>query len=270
MLPSSNSAITGITGTAIRRMLIKLRFRFSEIFFGMLLVIAVFAMGMLFSSVSPTEHQNSNQAHESPQNEATKISAEERIADYTLWLTWLTAILAGSTVGLWGVTYFTLRHGRETAERQLRAYVSVKTVLFFRPNIDDGDNQEWPIHLVFQNAGQTPAYALVIKAERCLVPQQPIDKIFALSDSAESSPPCIMAPDGRHTMQLGGIEPGHASFLNAQRAGTYCYVWGRVDYIDTFGRKHFTEFQMWQNFSAIHQFGFCQVGNKTDDEFPER
>jgi hypothetical protein len=79
-----------------------------------------------------------------------------------------------------------------------------------------------------------------------------------------------MAPDAAHTMRLGGIEPGHAKFLAAQNAGLYCYVWGRVDYIDTFGREHFTKFQMWQNFMAVHQFGFCEVGNKTDDVFPER
>jgi len=139
-----------------------------------------------------------------------------------------------------------------------------------RPHTSDGDQQEWPLNLVFRNAGQTPAYAVVIKAERYLGPRKPIDEIFALSDSAEASPPSIMAPDARHTMRLGGIEPGRASFLAAQRAEKYCYVWGRVDYIDAFGQKHFTKFQMWQGFTAVHQFGFCQVGNKTDDEFPER
>ena len=70
-------------------------------------------------------------------------------------------------------------------------------------------------------------------------------------------------------MQLGGLEPGHAKYLAAQRAEKYCSVWGKLDYIDTFGRKHFTKFQMWQSFQGIHQFGFCQVGNGTDDEFPE-
>jgi hypothetical protein len=71
-------------------------------------------------------------------------------------------------------------------------------------------------------------------------------------------------------IRLGGLEPGQAKFFAAQRAGLYCYVWGRVDYVDTFGRKHFTKFQMWHGFFAINQFGFSQVGNGTDDEFPER
>jgi hypothetical protein len=146
----------------------------------------------------------------------------------------------------------------------------IKLTEFHRPNVSNADQQEWPIHLVFRNAGKTPAYAVVIEVETDLGAQRPKEEIFVLSKASVTSPPSVMAPDAAHTMRLGGIEPGHAKFLAAQNAGLYCYVWGRVDYIDTFGREHFTKFQMWQNFMAVHQFGFCEVGNKTDDVFPER
>jgi hypothetical protein len=181
-----------------------------------------------------------------------------------------TALLFFATVALWWSTRRLVKGAEETARKQLRAYVLVKTTTFRRPETEDGDNRHWPIHLVFQNSGQTPAYSVTIRAERCLGQQRPIDSIFPFSEAAEISPPSIIAPGGRHTMQLGGLEPGHAGYLAAQRAGKYCYVWGRLDYVDTFGRKHFTKFQMWQGFyQGINQFGFCQVGNSTDDEFPE-
>ena len=177
--------------------------------------------------------------------------------------------LTVATILLVLVVTVQVRDARHSSERQLRAYVLMKTAMFHRPDTEDGDNREWPIHLVFQNSGQTPAYAVAIKAESHIGLRKPIDSIFPLSESAEISPPSIMAPGARHTMRLGGIEPGHASYLRAQKTEQYCYVWGRLDYIDTFGRKHFTKFQMWQGFEGVHQFGFCQVGNGTDDEFSE-
>jgi len=178
--------------------------------------------------------------------------------------------LTVATLLLVGVVLWQVRDARHSSERQLRAYVGIKTVLFYRPDVSDGDKREWPIHLVFRNAGKTPAYAAVVTAESYLGQRKPINEIFVLSEAAEVSPPSIMEPGGRHTMRLGGLEPGHEKFLVAQRTEMYCYVWGRIDYIDTFGREHFTKFQMWQNFTAVHQFSFCQVGNVTDDKFPER
>jgi ABC-type Fe3+ transport system permease subunit len=82
-------------------MLTKQKFRLPDIFLGALLAVAIFAMGMLFSSHRPQENQNIRQSSETSKGEAAKVGAEERIADYTYWLAWLTGILAVSTVGLW-------------------------------------------------------------------------------------------------------------------------------------------------------------------------
>ena len=160
------------------------------------------------------------------------------------------------------VVFFQIRDSRHSAERQLRAYVLVKTALFSRPNTSDGDEQEWPIHLVFRNAGHTPAYAVLVTTKTFLGLRKPMDEIFTLDKSAEVSPQSVMAPEGRLTMRLGGLEPGRAKFLAAQEAEMYCYVWGRLDYIDTFGRKHFTKFQMWHGFGPIYQFGFVRSGTR--------
>jgi hypothetical protein len=63
-------------------------------------------------------------AHQEP-GEPTKPdidprTADDRIADYTLWLERLTGVLAVSTIGLWYVTWQTLDHSRRDAARQAR------------------------------------------------------------------------------------------------------------------------------------------------------
>lgn len=162
-----------------------------------------------------------------------------------------------------------VRDSRRSSERQLRAYVMIKRVAFERPDTTDGDHQEWPILVVVQNSGGTPAYNVIIKAECYLGDRKPMNEIFVLSEAADVSPQSIIPPGDRHVMRLGGLEPGYSKFMAAQRTERYCYVWGRIDYIDTFSRKHFTTFQMWHGFIAVNQFGFSLVGNTTDDEFPE-
>jgi hypothetical protein len=104
-------------------MLVRLRFHFPEIVIGVLIAVAIFALGMFFSS--------------HPANG---------------WLALLTGFLAASTVGVWFTTIVTLRHNRKTAERQLRAYV-----------LADGGRYEVikgtpTFSVTIRNFGQTPAY----------------------------------------------------------------------------------------------------------------
>jgi hypothetical protein len=81
-------------------MLIKARFRFSEIFFGMLLAVAIFAIGLAVSPsiFSPNQSAENSATTEKPDEKSKKVgkseSADDRIAKYTLWL----AILTGGLV----------------------------------------------------------------------------------------------------------------------------------------------------------------------------
>jgi hypothetical protein len=62
-------------------------------------------MGALFSW-RPSQNNNQNsQPAQSAEQIRTPSPSEERVADYTLALAWLTAVLAASTVGLWIVTW---------------------------------------------------------------------------------------------------------------------------------------------------------------------
>lgn len=88
--------------------------------------------------------------------------------DYTShewWLVWLTGglvivtgILAGYTACLWGSTKALANDSKESAERQMRAYISNLQVRC-SPFTDAAPHR---IELLFKNFGQTPAYNVSI------------------------------------------------------------------------------------------------------------
>jgi hypothetical protein len=75
-------------------MLIKLRANIPEIVVGVLLAVAVFAMGMAIeSSRHPPSQQIESSSHPKPANETLERTAEKEIAQYTKWLAWFTGAL---------------------------------------------------------------------------------------------------------------------------------------------------------------------------------
>jgi hypothetical protein len=240
---------------------VKTTFHVPEIALGALVAISIFAMGMLYSSLPLIERQEATQTHQETKNEATRISAEERIADYTWWLTWLTGILAGSTVGLWGVTYFTLRHGRETAERQLRAYLSIE-----RSIRQDGEIQLPIFGITFKNCGQTPAYAgtfwvdiqihpMPLKAE--LIPTDrkmigtfilPPTNTFSVDQLNDDSVASLTEP------QIPEFREGNLAY----------YVFGRLDFIDAFGKARWLKFRSRYAFNCVAKGGLHMLDIETN------
>jgi hypothetical protein len=60
-----------------------------------------------------------------PFGQVWRETLNDPTALFTFWVAFFTFVLAASTIGLWIVAICTLRHSRETAERQLRAYISL-------------------------------------------------------------------------------------------------------------------------------------------------
>jgi hypothetical protein len=86
-----------IFGTAIEG---RMRFRIPEIFLGVFLTVAIFSMGMLFSSsVFPPNEKPETGAQDHSKQEASKATTDEKIADYTWWLAVLTGGLVFVAVG---------------------------------------------------------------------------------------------------------------------------------------------------------------------------
>jgi len=83
------------------------RLRIPEIVLGAMFTVAVFAMGMTFESLRhPPQKSEQRTSAEKTDEKAKDISADKRIADYTMWL----AIFTGLLVAVSGVQgYFLLR-----------------------------------------------------------------------------------------------------------------------------------------------------------------
>ncbi len=208
-----------------------MRLRIPEVLFGALLAVAIFSIGVTFA----LQMRTAQEFHEVSKTEASKFGAEERVADYTLWLAWLTGVLAVSTTGLWAVTYFTLRHGRETAERQLRAYVSVSEV---RVEHLEG-MAEFSVEL--KNCGQTPAYKLTVDTNVKLA-AHPLNEPLALT--ARPRGVTIVGPGQASHGFVPAGRALNAEELAALRAGTKAlYVFGEINYEDAFGIARWTRFR---------------------------
>src|SRR5437870_1414831 len=77
-----------------------MKYRLPEIFLGMFLAVAIFSMGFLFaSSVFPPNAKPETAAQKHSQQETSKASTDERIADYTWWLAVLNGLLVFTAFG---------------------------------------------------------------------------------------------------------------------------------------------------------------------------
>jgi hypothetical protein len=91
------------------RVVMERKFRFPEIFFGMLLAVAIFAMGAMFVSVgnAPTPVQTFTQQNDKkPDNQRSKSlwTPEDAAGFFTLWVAAFTGLLAFCTFRLFGAT----------------------------------------------------------------------------------------------------------------------------------------------------------------------
>jgi hypothetical protein len=211
------------------------KFRIPDILFGGLLTVAIFSLGVLFSS-SSLNGQRQSQTAEVASHKPANVGAEERLADYTYWLTWLTGILATSTVGLWVITYLTWQHGRETAERQLRAYLALVRFEL------DFDKHEFVV--VVRNDGQTPGREVIpfFNVQWYEVGHEmPPD--FAFPDYEQDpneSGPVSITPGQEHRWSFAFDWKIFEQF-NDRKIGPF-YFYGRFEYIDVFGERRFNNF----------------------------
>jgi hypothetical protein len=188
----------------------------------------------------------------------------EQLAEFTKWLVIATAILG--IAAFWQVAIT-----RNTARRQLRAYLLIDGIEFARPTTDNADNEPWLVHIMYKNWGQTPAFETVITSEIEIGAAKEEDRPLLLSKKAETSPVHVIPPGHRHTLRRLGLSHGLAQFHANRMAGTRAYAWGRIDYVDIFGKRHFTRFQQECVFGQVLQFRVIgRTGNDTDDRLASR
>ncbi|HZE52534.1 MAG TPA: hypothetical protein VE111_04565 [Bradyrhizobium sp.] len=152
-------------------------FRTHELFLGVFLTVAVFALGFVVaSSVPPPSQQIEKTDHQQTANEGAERTAEKQIAYYTKWLAWFTGALVAVS-GIQG--YFLLRADKtarivaNAADLSARAAVAIElpTITAFPEyfswgvNQDSGGRRHYCSvgHIAFYNHGRTDAYLSEIK-----------------------------------------------------------------------------------------------------------
>lgn len=183
--------------------------------------------------------------------------------------TWAAIVAAIFSGALAIAAFIQIAETRRSAERQQRAYVLIETSEFGVPKTAGGNEEPWYVHIVFKNFGQTPAHFSVVKAMLALGTPKPVDTLLELTSEATVYSEATIPPGNTHTVRVRCLDNGLADYLARRATGDHAYIWGRIDYIDIFGGKNFTEFQMVQVFGQLHQFAFCNKGNRTEARRPD-
>lgn len=233
-----------------------MKFRVPELLMGALLAACLFAMGFLAAS-SYYDLRNSSSDHV----EQGKGFADDRVANYTLALDWLTGLLAVSTLLLWLST----RRSAQIAERALTELEAP----FIGLNIIDGGltshqkrDKTWVVEQMrfaltfgFYNHGRTPAVLLSMQ-----------DKLQACE---ESKLPTLEWP-GRYSEYPYGvfIGPNMSSAPSSRPFDEYLTgeEWNDVSIgkrnLFLLGRLRFRDI-----FQNTFEMGFCAVFDPANQHF---
>jgi hypothetical protein len=207
-------------------MRIKVKFRFPEIFFGMLLAVAVFALGASFYSerIPNNGSPNSNTNQTSQQN-AAPVTNWDIFGIVLAPADILSALLVAATIGLGWITARGIRNqSRETRILQ-RAYISVEpggiSADVWNP-IDDV-----VAHIGIKNSGHLPARHVAWKTH-CEFSDAEHRGTFPETGKVYGGSNIITAA----VTMTQGSEP-----LRYEDKWRYIYVWGRITYTDGFNQN---------------------------------
>jgi hypothetical protein len=150
-------------------------------------------------------------------------------------------LLFAATMGLWWATWRLVTGTEKTAERQLRAYVSVMKGIV--TNIDGPGPIEATVTV--KNSGQTPAYDLVIWGGMSI--RVSSDDMIVPPEKGTPHP-AILAPGAEvfkvektYLTSNGDITDYHRTAIKEGRATLT--VHGEITYIDAFGKKRFCNYR---------------------------
>lgn len=258
-----------------------MKFRTPEIFLGCFLTIAVFAMGMLFSSqyfqqgkgidakqwASESVQSQSDAQHTSPGVVKPASQPQQsgghgdtydiygvKPGEFLLFL---------ATIGLWYATNRLVRDARQTAKRQLRAYVVLGDL-----SLDTTDIQR-PIFKCFAlNTGQTPARN-IRSALRIAIHHFPTTeeyyKIGIPEIDLNTLPVAPLGPQRKFEIEEQFSKPLDAAQLDKIKNGIFAvYISGIIQYEDMFGDTHKTYFSLYSTgvmYGSEHRMRYTVKGN---------
>jgi hypothetical protein len=211
-----------------------------------------------------------------------------KVATYVAGIA-LIAAAAAAAAGFWTVWVM-----RKTAERQLRAYMFVEGMALVDASQLDpipheslpGDIHSAPKELIegvppkrprgipgaswmIKNSGGTPAYDIVHWSEMDVVEAKFENGLIAPEPIAVA-PKIFLGPGGWSTKNKWLERVLTEKEMQEIRVGTRAvYVWGRIDYVDAFKKKHTTTYRLKFSNAAYPPIGapaftYCQDGNHAD------
>jgi len=238
-------------------------FRTHELFLGVFLTVAVFALGFgVASSVFPPNTKPETAAQEHSKQEASKASTDERIADYTWWLAVLTGGLVFVALGQ-GVFIArsdkTARIAANAADLSARAAVAIELpIMIVDPdNGSFGDRIEFGrrteefciMRIGYKNEGRTKAFPVEVAFGWTIGNELPANPVyretrpFAIDSSigpdilqVDTVNLWVDLPDGSHDQIRGGT--------------TTFWFYCRLAYLDFMQTRHEAGF-CWRRFESI-------------------
>lgn len=238
-----------------------MKFRVPEIVLGALLAVAVFAIGMLFSSQHSQQGKGINSEQSAAESVQSRSDARHatpgevkpasqpkqagghsdtyeiygvKPGEFLLFL---------ATVGLWYATARLVRDAKQTAERQLRAYVVVVSEDFIT---QDSANSRFVGVFRIRNTGQTPAYKLRVNSRTCALVHPPESNFkFVLNDDPLSQSVVMLGPredTGHRSSADLPLTADVIRLVTNPDSAARLYTYGVVRYEDSFGKERFTNF----------------------------
>ena len=175
-------------------------------------------------------------------NEDEIASNEGWLIYSTIWLAIVTTFVAVFTGYLWRATRRLVLGAEKTAERQLRAYISVIAT----GKIPNSMNPRLPAYQIkIKNTGQTPAYGM--KSWRGIgIHELPlVTELKPMGNVTDADP--VLGSQCEAVLPIRRVTPFSSEQIASVKVGTHAiYIFGRVEYKDAFGFPHFTDFCLYE------------------------
>jgi hypothetical protein len=241
----------------------------------------------------PSQSPAQNPANRTPQQATTQHQPQESfwerttadpVAFWTLWLVLFTAVLAGASIiqmrfliradrtaakaadaaaKAAEATEASVATMRETAERQLRAYVALDYMDLVSAR--DASYGGYEAQYVIRNSGETPAYDVRL-AMQCRVREYPLTAELPIVTDDQLGPAAPLNPGGEINRIVRDTEAAAKNDIHYGVMRDYTdavYYFGLVTYRDAFGKNHRTKFRMYW-YARMDRPMPHQAGNEAD------
>lgn len=188
------------------------------------------------------QEQANRQRDEDRKLQIELLEENKRLGSYTLWLAVFTFLLGSAAIWQAVIT-------RNTAKRQLRAYIGI------RPDpsqalltLEEIHSKGFKFHVV--NDGKTPAYNVthVIK-----MGGYEKEEVFENNDFPTKGSKFVLNPDTISDLKISRNAPfSEAEKKYILEGKIHIFIWGEIRYVDAFGFRRWTRFKWRQDGGALH------------------